>query len=119
MTMLAQRRPEVVGAFIRHSRTDASPASESRQPYRRVIGPTIAPRKPSSHEEAELVGRAPEAMHALNDTCENFRVSDRYGQQVIQRIVVPVHLRQREHGHSGVILRAMAGMAHEAHRPRC
>jgi len=45
----AQRRPAMVRALIRHSRTDAQPASETGQPYRRVIGPTIAPRKPSSH----------------------------------------------------------------------
>ena len=45
-------------------------------------------------------------------------VVKRYGQAVVQAVVVPIHLRKRKYSACSIIPRPVAGVPHQAHRPR-
>ena len=49
------------------------------------------------HEQTDGVRLRADARHPLHDPRENLRVANRAGGEIVEGVVVPIHLRQPEH----------------------
>src|SRR5262245_49351059 len=70
------------------------------------------------HEVPEIVDTIDHVGILLDDVRERFRVDQRHGQLLVERVVVPVHLRQAENTGTSLVPPSRAGEAAEQNRRR-
>src|SRR6516164_9066771 len=70
------------------------------------------------HEEAELIGRASEPAHALDDPRENLGVAHGHRKRIVERVVVPVHFGKAQRRAAGIVPCPVSGVTYQPQGPR-
>ena len=121
-TTIVRNRRTYVSIRCQPFRANSRKRSERRRPTLlcltrlrlRQTANLMLRRRCASHEIPELIRRAAEPAHALDDPRKYLRIAHGYRQRIVEGVVVPVHLRQSQRGCRCVVPGSVPRMPDEA-----